>query len=70
MPFFTLIAELKSVDAIKNVIDGTVHSAPLRTERFPSITLIRLYELLKNNSRLAKADPRIPVDTWVSIECQ
>ena len=51
--------ELNSVDAIKYVIDGTVQRAPLRrTQCFPSITLIRLYELLKNNSRLAKADPK------------
>src|SRR4249920_3299871 len=43
-------------------------AAPLRAERFPSITLIRLYELLKNNSQLSKADPNIHADIWVSIE--
>ena len=56
------------VDAIKIVVDGTVRTAPLRTERFPSTTLIRLYELLKNNSRLATADQNTSNGALVSIE--
>jgi len=33
------------------VADGTVKSGPLPPNLFPSATLIRLYEFLKNNSR-------------------
>jgi hypothetical protein len=61
MPFFKLsdlsIFELKSGDAIKcHRRHGTLQ-ALYDLERFPSTTLIRLYELLKSSSRLAKADP-------------
>jgi hypothetical protein len=46
MPFFKLIAELKFGDAIKC---HWRHGMPMG--HVPSVTLIRLYELLKNDSR-------------------
>jgi hypothetical protein len=53
MPFFRLIAEPKSGDAIKcHRRHGTLRAlASPNAQRFPSTTLIRLYELLKNDSR-------------------
>jgi len=60
--------KLNSVDAIKLVADGTVRTVFRRTERFPSTTLIRLYELLKNNSQLTKTDQNTSTGILVSIE--
>ena len=53
MPSFKLIAELKSGDAIKcRRRHGTLRAlASPNAQRFPPATLIRLYELLKNDSR-------------------
>jgi hypothetical protein len=53
MPFFKPIAELKSGDAIKcRWRHGALHALALpNAQRFPPATLIRLYELLKNDSR-------------------
>ena len=53
MPFFRLIAEPKFGDAIKcHRRHGTLRAlASPNAQRFPSTTLIRLYELLKNDSR-------------------
>ena len=53
MPFFRLIAEPKSGDAIKcRRRHGALRAlASPNAQHFPSTTLIRLYELLKNDSR-------------------
>jgi hypothetical protein len=52
---FLLFSELKFVDAIKC---RWRHGAerPFTSASFPPATLIRLYELLKNNSRLKSRD--------------
>jgi hypothetical protein len=52
------LSRLKSVDAINALpMARCSHATPCRAHaRFPSATLIRLYEFLKNNSLLSKAD--------------
>ena len=61
MPFF-ISFELKSVTQ-SNVVGGTV-----RSKRFPPTTLIRLYELLKNDSRSFDRTPKQSSITWASDE--
>ena len=51
MPFFRLIAESKSGDAIKCCRRHGALRLGYAKHSFPSTTLIRLYELLKNDSR-------------------
>jgi hypothetical protein len=62
MPLLHLL-RVEVCDAIKNVAGGTV-----RTKRFPPTTLIRLYELLKNDSRSFDRMPKQSVIAWASDE--
>ena len=60
---FLLFSELKFVDAIK--CRWRHGAAPLyEALSFPPATLIRLYELLKNTSRLKSRDWQTTVPVW------